>query len=269
MRVTTSAAYPVFQREDLDVLQMGSSSPYSQGKKIRAEREQRAAISKMSSRMYDQLAPISAKPAAKVAMRGDFTPPVKFAAKPAAKPQVMTTYARGPVGFLQWLAVVHPELYDGVRKQHPELLVQAHAITAQIEAENVKEIPACPGCSSALAGGCSGCAHDLGRGDVYSLGSLGFGMDTLSNWVTSASGIIGNLANTYTSVRQAQAKPQIQNQLQQAAVAAPPVNYGNPPVTPPGGTAVTSATTGFGNMGMMIGIGALVVVGGIVLLKKK
>jgi hypothetical protein len=271
MRVTTSAAYPTFQREDLNVFQAGSSSPYSAGKKNKSETEPRAAISKMSSRMYNQLAPVSTKPEVKKAnaARGDYTPAVKFAAKPPAKPQVMKEYARGPVGFLQWLAVVHPNLYDDVRKQHPELLVQAHEITAQIEASNVKQIPECPGCSAALAGGCSGCANDLGRGDVYSLGSLGFGMDSLTSWVTSASGIIGNLAKTYSDVRTATSHPVVNAQLQQAAAAQPPVNYNNPPATPPGGPSVTGATTGFGSMGVMIGLGAVAVVGGILLLKKK
>jgi hypothetical protein len=268
MRIATSANYTTVQHEDLSAHQLGSTSPYSPGRKKKPEKESHAAISKMSTRMFDQLAP-TRRTAKTSAMRGDYKPAAHLSPKPAAKAKVMLEYARGPVGFLQWLAVVHPELYDGVRKKHPELLVQAHEITSQIEAENIKTIPACPGCSSALAGNCSHCVNGLGHGDVYSVGGLGFGMDSLTNWVTNASGIIGNLANTYSQVRTATARPQIQAQLTQASAAQPPVNYGNPPQTPPGGAAVTSAIAGFGNMGMAIGVGALLVVGGIVLLKKR
>lgn len=207
----------------------GSGSPYALG----GDALNGTAIGIMSSRMFDQLAPKKSNAAAMVQGK---SVNVAQTVKTKSKPAVMSSYAKGPVGFLQWLAAVHPQLYDGIRKKHPELLVQAHDITAQMNA---------------------------------SLSGLGDWTDAIGSWVSSATNVIGNLANAYSTVKQAQAGPQIQQQLVQAQNAQPPVAYGNAPSIPPGGTAVTSATSGFGNMGMMIGVGAIVVVGGLAMFSRK
>lgn len=231
-----------------------SDSPYSNSK------SDGSMINLMSSRMNDQLKPMPKRIDAGALVRGQYRPPAQRVQQ-SAKPTVMTTYAKGPVGFLQWLAAVHPQLYAGMRKNHPELLVQAHAITAQIDAANTppKDIPECPGCRQI-----SGCLDCNGA-----LSGLGDWTDAIGSWVSSATNVIGNLANAYSTVKKATAGPQIQTQLQQAAQAQPPVNYGNAPATPPGGTVVTTSTSGFGSTGMMIGLGAVAVVGGLILFKKK
>lgn len=212
----------------------GSGSPYTGN--ARASARSTSALGVMAQRMEDSLQPVRRVDAAAL-IRGDFRPVAEQANLPVA-PTVLTNYAKGPVGFLQWLAAVHPQLYDGVRKYHPELLVQANTINAQMEAAQ-----------KGLAG-------------------LGDWTDSISSWVTSASSLVGNLANTYTSVRQATAHPQIQQQLQQAAVVQQPVNYGNAPPIPPGSTAVTTPMSG-SKMALYAGIGAVVVIGGLLVLKKK
>lgn len=189
----------------------------------------------MQSRMHDSLAPKKTRINYAALVRGQFQP-VAQQVHSQAKPTVMTRYARGPVGFLQWLAVIHPDIYAGMRKQRPELLTQAQALTAHIDAGNIS--------------------------------GLGDWTDSIGTWATNAMGFVSNLASTYSNVKTAIAGPQIQAQLQQASQGQPPLNYGNPPSIPPVATAVSTPGI-FGNTGMMIGIGAAVVLGGLVLLKRK
>jgi len=169
------------------------------------------ALHRMHARMMDSLAPLSGIDYAAL-VQGKFRP-VAQQVKAPVKPTPLTNYARGPVGFLQWLAAVHPDLFATLKKKNPQLLTQANSA----------------GLSS------------------YQLGSWFTDVrDSLENKITSAIGL----------------------QLTQAASGGQPVNTGGAPNIPPGATSVTTPGI-FGNTAMMIGIGAVAVVGGLVLLKKR
>lgn len=173
-------------------------------------------IRTMHARMFDQLAPLSGNdPAASIQGKSfQITPQIQLQEKPG----ILTNYARGPVGFLQWLAAVHPDIFADLKKKRPQLLSQALTQPA-----------------NSVAGLAS-----------YQLGS----------WFTDVRDSLENKVSNIIGI-----------QLQQAAAGQQPVNTATAPAIPPGATAVT--TPGFGNMGIMIGIGAAAVIGGLVFLKRK
>lgn len=92
---------------------------------IRSNRSNPALLS-MYTRMHDSLAPLAGIDYAAL-VQGKFRPVAQRVQVPV-KPTVLTNYARGPVGFLQWLAAVHPDIYAGLRKKHPKLLTQAQTV---------------------------------------------------------------------------------------------------------------------------------------------
>lgn len=165
----------------------------------------------------------------------------------ASRPAALRQYARGPVGFLQWLAATHPLIFKHIKEKRPELLAQAGVLTESLEKQ--VPVPACPGARAA--------------------GLAGFGdwTDAVTSWIGQIGTVASSAMNTYSQYKQIVAKPPVQQQLQQVAVGQPPLAYGPAPARPPAPATVTAGAGGFGTTGLMIMGGAALLVGFLVLKK--
>lgn len=172
------------------------------------------------------------------ASAGTWVPPYRatpqLQAGGASPKGLAVKYQRGPVGFLQWLAATHPDLYAHVRTTRPDLIAQAGAL------------------QTAMAQGAA-------------LSGLGDLTDTITSWI----GQIGNVANTalqtYAQYKTLTQKPPIQQQLNQAAAGQQPLAYPGTPITPPSAAAVArpGGGLGFGTTGALMVGGGLLLAGGL------
>jgi len=170
---------------------------------------------------------------------GAFIPPrgVSPHVRDQAKAPKLRNFARGPIGFLQWFAAAHPQLFRKMQKDRPDLLQQAREMSQ-------KTIGACPGVSSKTIAG---------------LGAMGAG----SSWYDSVINYTGKLLNLYGTYKNIQngttqqVQQQVQKQVQNAAANQQPDATGVPQNAPaPAPTSVTSKSPGHS-----ASVGALTVAG--------
>jgi len=172
----------------------------------------------------------------------------------ATVPKALTNYQPGPVGFLQWLLVAHPQLFAHLKSQAPHLLTQAAAITAHLKQQSV---PTCPGLSG--LGATTSWASDIG------------------NWASEASQVVEGGLGVYAAYKAATTSPQVQQQIANAAAGQQPYSYptssGSTVSTtaPPSSAVTTTSSFLSGSTGIMIlgGVGIVGVIAFFGLRKKK